>query len=277
MITDPDVERLAQHLQQMGLQPDVKPTNIRWLHRRTEGADWYMICPLQEQSFEGTVSFHQTGCVEIWNPMNGSSQPAEAHADGAYTNVSLSLQQGEMVFVVFRHDRELRPFAPPTVIASTPLDGPWTLTFPEGWGIEAPLTLNHLEAWKDLPLSDEGKAFSGTATYTTKLRMKRKDKRHHYVLQLGRVEEIAVVSVNGHIADTLWAAPYATDITRYIRRGSNDIRIQVTSTWFNRLVYDAALPQEQRRTWVINGPSAKKPLRPSGLIGPVNIQVESEP
>lgn len=271
VITDPDAEHLGRHLQRLGLQPDVKPADIRWLHRQIEGADWYMVCPQQEQAFQGTVSFRQTGGAEIWNPMNGRVQTAEARADGAYTDVSLCLQQGEMVFVVFRHDRQQCPFTPPALIASAPLNGPWTLTFPKGWGIEAPLTLSRLQPWKDLPLSLEGKAFSGTATYETEFRLKRKKKASRYVLQLGNVEEIAVVSVNGQIVDTLWAAPYATDITRYVRRGINDLRVQVTSTWFNRLVFDAALPQSQRRTWVIHGPSARQPLRPSGLIGPVSV------
>ena len=82
---------------------------------------------------------------------------------------------------------------------------------------------------------------------------------------------MAIVSINGQPADTLWAAPFETDITRYLHRGRNRVSIQVTSTWFNRLVYDAALPKEQRRTWVINGPSADQQLRPSGLLGPVEI------
>ena len=79
------------------------------------------------------------------------------------------------------------------------------------------------------------------------------------------------VKVNGEVVDTLWATPYQTDITPYLRRGSNTIAVEVTSTWFNRLVYDAAQPKEQRRTWVINGPAADAPLRPSGLLGPVEI------
>ena len=85
------------------------------------------------------------------------------------------------------------------------------------------------------------------------------------------MEEIAVVRVNGHTADTLWAAPYETDITPFVRRGRNAVSIQVTSTWFNRLVYDAGQPKEKRRTWVINGPGKDNALRPSGLLGPVKI------
>ena len=147
----------------------------------------------------------------------------------------------------------------------------WTLTFPTGWGIAEPLMLTELKPWKDLPLTDEGRAFSGTATYETTFQFDSKSRGQQYLLRLGEVEEIAVVKVNGEVVDTLWAAPYQTDITPYLRRGSNAIAVEVTSTWFNRLVYDAAQPKEQRRTWVINGPAADAPLRPSGLLGPVEI------
>lgn len=47
--------------------------------------------------------------------------------------------------------------------------------------------------------------------------------------------------------------------------------VQVISTWHNRLVYDARQPKEQRKTWVINGPSDKAELRPYGLLGPVEL------
>jgi hypothetical protein len=204
--------------------------------------------------------------------MNGSVTPVAARTDGEYSTLRLDLKRGQMLFVVFLHDdaqsaelpaqTEPRPCASPAA---------WTLTFPTGWGIDAPLTINQLQPWKDLPLSSEGKAFSGTATYETTIQLDAKDKHHRYTLDLGKVEEIAVVRVNGHTTDTLWAEPYETDITPYVRRGRNKVSIQVTSTWFNRLVYDAGLPEEQRRTWVINGPDKDQALRPSGLLGPVRM------
>ena len=134
-----------------------------------------------------------------------------------------------------------------------------------------PLTLDELQPWKNLPLSDEGKAFSGTATYETTFQLDKKERRARYKLNLGKVEEIAVVSVNGQVTDTLWAEPYETDITRFVRKGKNHLTILVTSTWYNRLVYDARQPQDTRKTWVINGPSDKAELRPSGLLGPVTL------
>ena len=283
IIRDVPVKELEYALKALNLQPDVKPTGLRWLHRHAKGADWYMVCPLQEQSFSGEVAFRQKGRAELWNPMNGSIQPLECWDDGDYTRVHLDLCRGEMVFLVWKPSRT--PSKPWRRKASFPSPsgeserglvlGPWTLTFPEGWGIDKPIQLAELKPWKDLPLSDEGKAFSGTATYETAFHVNRIKRGRQCLLQLGQVEEIAVVKVNGYACDTLWAAPYQTDIAPYLHRGSNTITIQVTSTWFNRLVYDAALPQEQRRTWVINGPSAKEPLRPSGLLGPVQIKPES--
>ena len=270
VVADVPVHGLGHALERMQLPADVKPTALRWLHRQAKGADWYMVCPQQEQSFSGEVAFRQTGRAELWNPMNGSVRRAEAQPDGDYTRVNLNLQRGEMLFVVFRHGLRHKNPKPAKEPATLPLTS-WTLTFPEGWGIDAPLSLTELKPWKDLPLSDEGRAFSGTATYETNISVDHRTKGRQHMLRLGQVEEIAVVKVNGQAVDTLWAAPYQTDIGPFLHRGGNVITVEVTSTWFNRLVFDAGLPQEKRRTWVVNGPSADKPLRPSGLLGPAEL------
>lgn len=282
ILRDVPLSELGRALEILVLQPDVKPTALRWLHRQTKGADWYMICPQKEQGFSGEVAFRQKGRVELWNPMNGTVQPLEAQSDGDYTKVRLNLQRGEMVFLVWTPSKSprvetSRHFSSGESEESLVL-GPWTLTFPEGWGIDKPLKLTELKAWKDLPLSDEGRAFSGTATYETTINFEGLSKgagskkgSRKVLLHLGEVEKMAIVSINGQAVDTLWAAPFQTDIAPYLHPGTNTVSIQVTSTWFNRLVYDAGLPEEQRRTWVISGPSAKESLRPSGLLGPVQL------
>lgn len=272
---------LEEALQKLGLKPDVKSVNekgnsVRWMHRQDDGADWYMVCPAKEEAFSGTISFLQTGNVELWNPMNGSVTPVASQTEGDYTQISLDLKRGEMLFVVFRHGNKKQSVANWHEVAKQPIGTSWTLQFPQGWGINEPVSLTELKAWKDLPVSDEGKAYSGTATYETTFQLDSKERDSRFVLSLGSVEEIAVVSVNGHIVDTLWAEPYESNITKYVKAGANKLSIQVTSTWFNRLVYDARLPQEERRTWVIYGPSAKAEFRPSGLLGPVELKVKKK-
>ena len=154
----------------------------------------------------------------------------------------------------------------------------WTLSFPDGWGVPETLALNGLVPWKDLPgVSQEGRSFSGTAAYTAPVVLK--DVSGPVVLDLGTVRDFARVFVNGKEAAALWAEPYRCDISRFVRTGENTVRIEVTSTWFNRLVYDYSLPMENRKTWTVwriprmTPPCLKRGahLRDSGLLGPVRL------
>ena len=149
---------------------------------------------------------------------------------------------------------------------------PWELKFPEGWGAPASVELADLKPWKDLDISPEGKAFSGTAEYNSAFEIGPVKKNRHYILDLGDVERIAEVYVNGEFVRTLWTPPYSLDITDRVRDGKNSITVKVTNTWFNRLVYDAARPESDRKTWVLKWPDQNAPLKESGLLGPVSIR-----
>lgn len=155
--------------------------------------------------------------------------------------------------------------------SSLNLSSPWTVSFPSGWGAPESLEINDLKAWKDMDMSTEGKAFSGTATYITTFDVKQIKPNIRYLLDLGNVEMIANVSLNGKPIQTLWAPPYSIDITNEMQSGKNQLKIEVTSTWFNRLVYDAGQEEAVRKTWVIDGPSKDAPLRDNGLLGPVKV------
>jgi hypothetical protein len=92
------------------------------------------------------------------------------------------------------------------------------------------------------------------------------------MLDLGSVNMIAVVKINGKKLATLWCPPYAVDISSAVKEGENELVVEVTSTWFNRLVYDASLPENERKTWTISGPSSNNSLRDYGLMGPVKLR-----
>jgi len=129
-----------------------------------------------------------------------------------------------------------------------------------------------LGAWKDLSGSAEEKAFSGTRTYTARVRRPAGARR--VVLDLGRVLNWATVRVNGREVAKLWCEPYRCDIGAYLAEGENEIGVDVTSTWYNRLVYDAGQPEDKRQTWTLHGPGKDAPLHDSGLIGPVALRCE---
>jgi hypothetical protein len=278
------VLRLEDALKQ--LQPDVIG-DVLWTHRKIDGADWYFVCSPRGQEFNGTLQFRNVGNIEIWDAVTGKVTPSAAVVNDGQTNdeqtndsqtsVPLNLPKAGSCFVVFRHDKSgtnnASLLAKALVPTPTPtqINGTWTLSFPEGWGTPKTLEIAELKAWKDLELSPEGKAFSGSVTYTTVFDAGEVKQGDRYELDLGRVDMIAAVTLNGKPLQTLWASPYKLDVTEAIQNGKNTLKVDVTSTWFNRLVYDANQPEEKRKTWTIRGPNKNAPLRESGLLGPVHL------
>jgi hypothetical protein len=258
----------------LNISPDVTGGDAMWLHRRAEGADWYYVCAPVGRGFKGELSFNNAENVEIWDPVSGEIYPAEVvKREAGRTSVRFDLEQAGSCFVVFgksiKSAKNSAKTGAPTKIET--LSGTWTLAFPSGWGAPASLETTELKAWKNLDMSPEAKAFSGTATYSTTFDIDKVKKDVAYSLDLGRVEMIASVSLNGKKFRTLWTPPYRLDVTDAIKSGQNTLQIEVTSTWFNRLVYDANQPEDQRKTWTIDGPSKDEELRESGLLGPVRL------
>lgn len=98
-------------------------------------------------------------------------------------------------------------------------------------------------------LSDEAtRHFSGSATYRAVVRLEALKPDERVWLDLGRVADIAEVGVNGHRVGVLWTAPFRADITEHVKPGDNELDIEVTNTWHNRLAYDASLPADQSKT-----------------------------
>lgn len=179
----------------------------------------------------------------------------------------------------------------------TTIDGSWTLRFPAGWGAPEEITLDKLIDWTDHENYDV-KHFSGTATYSKDFEFSAAPDEKLY-LDLGTVNVIASVKLNGKDMGILWKAPFKVEVTDIIKSGSNHLEIEVTNLWANRLIGDAKYPADcERRAnnegpctefpkWVTKG--GKKPdserktfvawqhwnanssLFPSGLLGPVRV------
>ena len=153
----------------------------------------------------------------------------------------------------------------------TTLAGPWNVSFPEGWGMPGEMKIDALKPWKELGTTPEAKAFSGTADYTIDFTLDKVDEGAIVILDLGRVESLAKVEVNGKDFGDVWSQPYRVPLTGAVKAGKNTLKVTVTDTWYNRLVFDAGQPEAKRRTWTIAGPKKGSALRDSGLIGPVRL------
>ena len=160
------------------------------------------------------------------------------------------------------------------------------MSFQENLGAPARAQFAKLESWT--ANAEEGvKFFSGTATYTKTLQAPpdwfRVASGARVLLDLGKVGDLATVSVNGRTVGLLWKAPYRVDVTDSLRPGENRLEIKVTNQWTNRIAGDRAAPAGKRILADAGTPAGRgggfggggnAPLPLSGLIGPVTILID---
>ena len=162
------------------------------------------------------------------------------------------------------------------VPAPQAITGSWALSFPPKWGAPAQVTLESLASWSDSPV--EGvKYFSGTATYTKQFNWTTESASAatggETWLDLGEVQVMARVKLNGQDLGVLWKPPFHVDVTGVLRPGGNTLEISVANCWPNRMIGDAGLAETNRFTWSSWEPfTAKTPLLKSGLLGPVRLE-----
>ena len=196
--------------------------------------------------------------------------------------MALELPAYGSIFVVFRSQQAATlPGGDSSVLrsrGSATLPGPWSVVFDPAWGgPAASVIFDSLVDWTTRP--EPGiRHYSGTATYRTTFDAPPEWKKGMPVqIDLGRVENVATVFVNGKLSGTAWTAPFAVTATNVKEKG-NELEVRVTNLWPNRLIYDAGLPEAERLTRTnINPYKPTDPLLPSGLLGPVRISVISQP
>ncbi|MGI4736606.1 MAG: glycosyl hydrolase [Janthinobacterium lividum] len=135
------------------------------------------------------------------------------------------------------------PLAVAGIAPPEELRGPWPVSFPPRLGAPARIVLPHLQSLHT-HAQPGVKYFSGTATYakTVDIAASRLARGQQLFLDLGRVEVIAEVVLNGQNLGILWQRPYRVDITRAAKVGTNQLEIRVTNQWPNRLIGDEQLP-----------------------------------
>ena len=222
-------------------------TKLVWIHRNSPDADLYFVANQRPHPDNVLASFRVEGKqAELWHPDTGEIEQAEYNIENGRTNVPLHLDPDGSVFVVFRHvaTAPLRTLPHPVSTVLVTLQGPWNLGFPPNWGAPSQITLEILSSWTNS--SDVGvKYFSGTATYTTQFDFAGPATGTTlWTLDLGNVQVMAEVKLNGKELGVLWKPPYAVDVGPALRAGSNELEIKVTNLWPNRLIGDEQYPDD---------------------------------
>jgi hypothetical protein len=268
-------------LAQLGQAPDFDTASsgdaqVLFVHRRLNDGELYFLTNRSGKSLHTTARFKVRGkAAEFWHADTGLLEPASYRSGKDGTAVPLALGPNESIFVVFR-----KPARSPVVTVAAPawsqaavLDHGWSVRF-DGLAAPGPIanaSLGSLTNSADPHL----KYFSGTSIYqgsfalpagvTPGTPMK---------LDLGQVGDVAEVLVNGKPAGIAWKAPYEVDVGPLVHAGQNTVEVRVANLWVNRLVGDAQPGVSKVTFTTMPTYKADAPLRPSGLIGPVTLQVQ---
>ena len=212
---------------------------LKAIRRQNETGYHYFIANLTPNDMEDDIQLAvDFKTATLFNPLNGDITPATLNNG----KIHLALRSGESIIVQTdaapASTTPAAPYAAALPQSSTPqvlpLNGKWTLTFTE----EAPkvsdtFTLEQPQTWETL--SKEAAVTMGTGVYTTRLKLNKKQAQQHWTIDLGDVRESARVYINGQFIGCAWSVPFVLDCKNTLKKGDNEIRIEVTNLPANRI------------------------------------------
>jgi hypothetical protein len=280
---------LAEVLKTDGIPQDVTiddkavQADFEWIHNRDGDRDIYFISNQSDRDHEVEIRLRTSGESWLWDPVWGTRDMllgCDIQHDS--TVVPLRFAARQSYFLVFESAWPALPKPPGShnfnnIKPVSTLDGPWKVTFDPKWGGPANVVFDELDDWTKRP--EEGiKFYSGTATYRKTFDLPKnlaaKQSSSPIYLDLGVVNDLAEVRLNGNRLGVVWTAPWRIDIRGAVKDQGNELEIDVVNQWPNRLIGDSILRAGKQFTKSNYKLKPQDSLLPSGLLGPVTLQVE---
>ena len=247
--------------------------SVRYIHKQRGATEYYFVADRTGKQHHTVCTFRVSGKVpQLWDSVTGEMLAISSYTDdGSCISVELGFAPYQSYFLVFRRESPRKglkaaDFAEKREVQT--LDRPWTVSFDPEWGGPRKAVFNTLQDWSEHP-SDSIRYYSGTAVYTTQFEFHPGEGR--YFLDLGEVNNMARVSVNGHDLGIVWTSPWEVELTGALKEGANELTVEVTNLWVNRLIGDERNPEQRYTYTTFRHYDANSPLLPSGLSGPVRI------
>jgi len=245
-----------QSLQQLGVAPIVSETTcrLRWKARQLDDGMLFFL-----SNFEKTGTFEAklriTGKVpELFDPVTGEVKKiARYKTDKDGTRICVHVNDlADSFFVVFREQQQspsvvkvraggkevgpgdlaLYHDAKNRLTAESARKGTYTLTLSDGTEKNVRIekdseTLPITGAWTTANKDKQGFSVFKKTTFSVPGDF---GKGQKVLLDLGSVEVMAKVTLNGKEFETLWMPPFALDVTEALKHGENKLEVLVTST-----------------------------------------------
>ena len=261
----------------MNLKADiVLPEQFNYIHRKDGESDVYFVTNQSQQNFNGEIGFKISGMQpELWNAVSGEIRnlPEFTERDG-YIFIPIQFNETDAWFIVFRKKltEKLRGKNFIETVPVQTIDGSWMVSFNTKMDAPAKLEFKSLTDWT----ANENKNiqyYGGTATYSQTFDFTGDGSKTCFI-DLGRVEKLASVRINGKPLGTVWCYPYRLEVSKVLKKGKNILEVDVTNPWWNRIVGDLQDNTTKKHTWMTYPFEWAKvsPLQPAGLFGPVVIE-----
>ena len=248
-------------------------TDLRFVQRTLADGEVYWVNNRNNRYENLSAQFRVHGKEpELWNPETGEISKVSYAIKNGITTIPLKLSPEDALFVVFVKNTSKSSFkiADKKVVSQLAVQGDWQVTFQDGRGAPESTVFATLTSFSE-NRNPGIKYFSGTATYTKKITVLKKDKGS-YMLDLGEVKNLAEIIVNGKKMGVVWKKPFRADISNALIAGENYLEIKVTNLWINRLIGDRQPDVADKITFTAQPfYKADSPLLPSGLLGPVKL------
>ena len=211
-------------------EPMKSQLHLRSIRRQNDTGYHYFIANLTPNDICQDVALAVPFNSATWyDPMTGDITPALVN----HGKVAISLRSGESRILRTSSVQYAEAMPQPTK-QDFALAGPWSLSFIE----EAPrvpqhFTLDTPQTWETL--NSEAAITMGTGVYTTTFKMTKQQARQHWMIDLGDVRESARVYINGQFVGCAWAVPFILDCRNTLKKGKNELRIEVTNLPANRI------------------------------------------
>ena len=251
--------------------------SVLYIHRTENEKDIYFITNQSDKAINFTPSFRMAGKQpELFDATNGTVRLLTQFTQlNGTTAIPMHLDIAQSFFIVFRNDKTTTTGIGinfPTQQLVQTISTPWQVSFDTAMrGPKQLVTFNRLTDWSK-NIDSAIKYYSGIAIYKNHFNLAEKNLAQRILLNFDEVKNMAVIKINGKYAGAIWCLPYQVDITDAIKKGDNEVTVEVVNTWINRLVGDSRLPEANRKTWLsVNTFKPTQALEPSGLIGQVKL------
>jgi hypothetical protein len=256
---------------------------LDFIRKRDENGSVYFISNLN--SGENIISYISIGTNSkdyiFYNPMTGEKGLAEVRNENNENAVLLQLKQGASIFLFAGEAKSKLPRWEYTgqMKKRFSIPGPWVLEFLEGGPLlPEPTRISKLASWTTLP-DTLASYFSGVARYSVEFNLEDFAPEDKYKVVFDRVKESVLIRLNGQEVITLFAHPFESDISTYLKIGKNHIEFEVANLPANRIRYLDEQKVNWQKFYDINfvninyrkfDASKWEPVE-SGLIGDVSI------